>query len=98
MAATARIIPLVKPSLFDERSTWVPADFPGARSIQIPDAPADGLTYGRLNNAWEPVVPLAGATMRGRLFLIPNEPTHPLEAVSKGWVDRWLKVIDAGRW
>lgn len=93
----ARIIPLVKPSLFDQRSEWAISDGLGARGIQVPDAPADGVTYGRLNNMWEPVVPLTGATMRGRLFLV-DDPQHPLEAVTKRYVDAKFRHLDAGRY
>jgi hypothetical protein len=96
--ALARVIPLTKPSLFNHRSTWVTTPEPTTGAVQIPDAPADGQTWGRLNNTWEPVVPLTGATMRGRLFLVGLEPIHPFESVPKWYVDRRLKNLDAGEY
>ena len=48
----------------------------------IPDAPINGITYGRLNGAWTPVLPLSGGTMTGPIILPPGLPSNPNAAVS----------------
>jgi phage baseplate assembly protein V len=35
----------------------------------IPDAPSDGTTYGRVNAAWEQVLPLTGGSVTGAIIL-----------------------------
>lgn len=58
------------------------------------DAPADGVLYGRQDNQWVPAVRLAGDTMTGPLEL-PGDPTLPLQAVPKQYVDGKLAVDEA---
>jgi hypothetical protein len=52
----------------------------------LPDANADGVTYGRNNNAWEPVVSLDGDEMTGHLTL-SDAPINALHAATKLYVD-----------
>jgi hypothetical protein len=52
----------------------------------IPDAPANGVAYGRFNASWTPVLAIAGGTLSGPLVLAGN-PTVALGAASKGYVD-----------
>jgi hypothetical protein len=52
----------------------------------IPDAPINGVTYGRLNGAWVPVLNLAGGTMTGPLILAPGTPTDPNQAISLSYI------------
>jgi hypothetical protein len=42
---------------------------PGSMS----DAPADGVTYGRLNLSWTEVMPVTGATMTGPIMFAPGQ-------------------------
>ena len=51
----------------------------------IPEAPADGGTYGRYNGAWRPALPIAGGTLTGPLVLA-GDPTAPLGAATMEWV------------
>lgn len=55
-------------------------------STGIPDAPINGVTYGRLNGAWVPVLNLAGGTMTGPLILAPGAPTDPNQAISLSYI------------
>jgi uncharacterized membrane protein SpoIIM required for sporulation len=57
-----------------------------AATGSFPDAPANGQTYGRHNNAWATVLSLAGGTMTGILTLAQN-PVLALDAATKGYVD-----------
>jgi hypothetical protein len=52
----------------------------------IPEAPADGVTYGRRNGGWMGVLPLAGGTMTGALTLA-GAPVGNLDAVTKAYAD-----------
>lgn len=52
----------------------------------IPEAPINGVTYGRLNGGWTPVLPLAGGTMTGPLILAPGTPTDPNQAVPFSYI------------
>jgi Chaperone of endosialidase len=52
----------------------------------IPEAPADGKTYGRDSGAWVAAVPLAGDTMTG-LLTLSGPPTAALHAATKAYVD-----------
>lgn len=52
----------------------------------FPDAPINGVTYGRLNGGWVPVMGLGGGTMTGPLILPPGVPTNPNQAVSLSYV------------
>lgn len=54
----------------------------GGGGAGIADAPINGITYGRLNGAWTPVLPLSGGTMTGPIILPPGTPTNPNSAVS----------------
>jgi hypothetical protein len=60
----------------------------------LPDAPQDGITYGREDGNWVPVVNLAGDTMTGPLTLA-NDPTLPLEAATKEYVDNYVDAVTA---
>jgi hypothetical protein len=60
----------------------------------IPDAPINGITYGRLNGAWTPVLPLSGGTMSGPIILPPGTPTNPNSAISLAVLQ--ALVIDEG--
>jgi hypothetical protein len=57
-------------------------------SHSFTDAAADGTAYGRLNNAWARVLPLAGGTMTGNLDMgthsVTNvvDPVNPQDAVT----------------
>ena len=76
-------------------------DTHGGGSGGIPDAPADGNTYGRNNNAWAvvgggaagPYVPIAGGTMTG-LLTLSGPPTSGLHAATKTYAD--TKVVRTG--
>jgi hypothetical protein len=52
----------------------------------ITDPPVDGITYGRHNAAWNPVLPIAGGTVTGPITLAAD-PANPLEAATKQYVD-----------
>jgi hypothetical protein len=52
----------------------------------IPEAPADGKTYGRNSGAWVAALPLAGGTLTGAL-LLAADPAAPLGAATKQYVD-----------
>jgi hypothetical protein len=52
----------------------------------IPEAPLNGITYGRMNGAWVPVLPLSGGTMTGPLILAPGTPTDPNQAISLSYI------------
>lgn len=60
-----------------------------ANNTGIPDAPADGFSYGRENNKWVRVLNLNGGTMLGPLIL-SGDPTDPLGAVTKQYVDNTI--------
>jgi hypothetical protein len=47
----------------------------------MPDAPSNGTTYGRMNAAWTPAMPLTGGTLTGPLILAGNA-TNQLGAVT----------------
>ena len=59
---------------------------PSAGTGSLPEAPTDGVTYGRMNANWSPVLPLSGGTMIGSLQLpqlivnrnAPGLPVPPL--------------------
>lgn len=48
---------------------WLVQIPPGGPSGGIPDAPADGIAYGRVNAAWTPALALAGGAMSGPLTM-----------------------------
>lgn len=52
----------------------------------IPEAPINGVTYGRQNGAWVPVLPLSGGTMTGPLILAPGALTDPNQAISLSYI------------
>lgn len=55
----------------------------------IPEAPINGVTYGRLDGNWVPVLGLAGGVtnqMSGPLILAPGVPTNPNQAISLAFV------------
>lgn len=52
----------------------------------IPEAPLNGVTYGRQNGQWVPVLPLSGGTMTGPLILAPGTPTDPNQAVPLSYI------------
>jgi hypothetical protein len=52
----------------------------------IPEAPADGTTYGRNSGAWTSALALSGGTLTGPLLLAAN-PTAALGAVTKQYAD-----------
>jgi hypothetical protein len=52
----------------------------------IPDAPADGQTYGRVTGTWSPVLQIAGGTLTG-LLTLSADPTANLHAATKHYVD-----------
>jgi len=56
----------------------------------VPEAPINGVTYGRLNGGWVPVLGLGGATMTGPLILAPGVPTNPNQAVSLSFVQNTI--------
>jgi hypothetical protein len=56
----------------------------------IPEAPINGVTYGRLNGGWAPVLNLQGGTMTGPIFLAPGPPTDPNSAMSFSHVEFML--------
>ena len=78
------------------RDDWPPRDH-NMRAVDILEpAPEDGYVYGRRNGEWVRVVPLEGATMTGPLML-HDDPTLPLQAATKRYVDNlWLR-INGGR-
>lgn len=56
----------------------------------IPEAPFDDSTYGRRNQAWTRVLPLAGGTVTGPITLPgdpPNDASGALMAVPRQYVD-----------
>jgi hypothetical protein len=52
----------------------------------IPEAPADGFTYGRHQGAWLPVLKISGGTLTGMLTL-SGPPVGTLDAATKAYVD-----------
>ena len=60
---------------------------------RLVDAPADGITYARLDNTWVGAVNLAGDTMAGMLTLFAN-PTNNMHAATKSYVDQVATVGD----
>ena len=52
----------------------------------IGDAPLDGFTYGRANNAWSKALAITGGTLTGALVLF-GDPTTGLQATTKNYVD-----------
>lgn len=52
----------------------------------IPEAPLNGVTYGRQNGQWVPVLALSGGTMTGPLILAPGAPTDPNQAVPLSYI------------
>jgi|SRR5215475_6250574 len=62
---------------------------PGGGPSGIPDAPLNGVTYGRMNGMWVPVLPLSGGPnnqMTGPLILAPGTPTDPNQAISLSYI------------
>jgi len=49
--------------------SWIPI----SEQINIPDAPSDGVTYGRLNATWQKVVNAAGDEMSGDLTMMDSD-------------------------
>jgi hypothetical protein len=64
---------------------------PTGSSIEgnVPDATADGTTYGRKNNAWVSVLPIVGGTLSGPLTL-SGAPTSASMAATKQYIDDGL--------
>jgi len=62
----------------------------------LPEAPADGVHYGRFNGSWSPVLPIAGGGLLGPLILAAD-PTNVLGATTKQYVDALAasKLTDA---
>jgi hypothetical protein len=52
----------------------------------IPEAPADGYTYGRHQGAWLSVLKISGGTLTGMLTL-SADPVGSLDAATKAYVD-----------
>jgi len=57
-----------------------------ARVSNLPEAPIDTAFYGRANEAWKPVLGLAGGRMIGPLILAAD-PANAPEAATKRYVD-----------
>jgi hypothetical protein len=53
----------------------------------IGDAPFDGHTYGRQNQAWSRVLPIAGGSLTGMLSLA-GAPEGDMQAANKAYVDQ----------
>lgn len=53
----------------------------------LPEAPIDGVTYGRLDGNWVPVLGLNGGTMTGPLILAPGPITNANQAVTLNFVE-----------
>jgi hypothetical protein len=54
--------------------------------VGVGEAPLTGLTYGRVNGLWTPVLPIIGGTLSGPLYLA-GDPALPLQAATKRYVD-----------
>jgi hypothetical protein len=65
-----------------QKGAWVPL----SATAGPPEAPNNGVAYGRMNLGWTPVVPIAGATMTGMLTLA-GPPVNPLDAATKAYAD-----------
>lgn len=52
----------------------------------IPEAPEDGVVYGRMDSDWTPAASLLGAAMEGP-FVLVGPPEEDLWAATKGYVD-----------
>jgi hypothetical protein len=63
----------------------------GSGSGFIPEAPIDTSTYGRLNQAWNAVLPITGGSLTGTLTLAAD-PTVALGAATKGYADLKLAL------
>jgi hypothetical protein len=61
----------------------------GGPSGGIPEAPIDGGTYGRQNELWIGVVPLAGNVVMTGPLQLSGDPTFANEAATKNYVDAW---------
>jgi Chaperone of endosialidase len=64
---------------------YVDAAAPGGGG-GIPEAPADGTTYGRNNGGWTNVLRLTGGTLTGPLIQAAD-PVNPLGTVTKQYAD-----------
>jgi hypothetical protein len=64
----------------------------------FPDAPVNGVTYGRLNGGWVPVMGVSGGTLVGPLILPPGIPTNPNQAITLSFVQNTVAnlSIDEG--
>jgi hypothetical protein len=67
-------------------------DAAGSQGI-TDDAPSDGVTYGRLNATWSPVLSLAGGIMNGAIVL-PGDPANALEAAPRQYVDAQIADLN----
>jgi hypothetical protein len=65
-----------------------------ASTMYAPEAPADGVTYGRKDNNWNPVLPLTGGTMTGAIAL-PGDPVNPTDAADKNYIDGQISSLGA---
>ncbi len=60
------LLPAAAPTVAEQAASKAYVD---AAAGGFPDAPADTASYARKDHAWEKVVPLAGGTMTGKLFM-----------------------------
>lgn len=66
---------------------YVDAHSGGGGGGGFPDAPFDDTTYGRRNQAWTPVLPIAGGSLTGPLTLAAGSPAADADAAPKSYVD-----------
>jgi hypothetical protein len=59
------------------------------------DAPLDGYTYGRQNGVWVHAVNAGGDQMSGYLYL-SADPTAPMHAATKKYVDEHTGIVEIG--
>lgn len=71
-----------------------PQGVPGADGVVPPDAPVNGISYGRMDLNWNPVLPIIGGTLTGMLTLA-GPPLNPLHAATKQFVEDTLRSVDA---
>lgn len=74
---------------------WVIANNTGIQEAPVGTTLYGPVTYGRSNRTWVPVLALSGGIMTGSLILA-WDPTVPLEAATKGYVDGTVQSATLG--
>jgi len=76
--------------------TWTPSV---NEDSALPEAPSDGVIYGRRNQAWTPVVGGAGSGGVSAVVISDTKPTQPIEGMA--WLDTTINnffIFQQGVW